>query len=270
MYRLGYALWLVPSEPECGALQRLMNFRPQPLSSTTHSSRSYPRFDPHITLATFSSPPVLPLAELLPRVKATPVHFESIKVGSSYLGSLSVVVSKDCELMNLRDYTVGHLKKVHKMDARSHSFPHMSLFYLDETLPRERHRLADILRSSGRVIEQRGGRGVALNCTLDGAAPGFHAMSGFMGSEIWLVECFGAVEDWKVLERRKLVQPDRYFPMSAPVFYGHNPMVARVPGHTGLGPGHATPAPYIPRGEPFFYRPDPVIPVIPYHPNNPR
>jgi hypothetical protein len=95
-------------------------------------------------------------------------------------------------------------------------------------------------------------------------------MSGFIGSEIWLVECFGAVADWKVLERRKLVQPDRCFPMSAPFFYGHNPMVAIAPGHTGLGPGHAAPAPYIPRGEPFFYRPDPVIPVIPYHSNNPR
>ncbi|OAX34577.1 hypothetical protein K503DRAFT_747206 [Rhizopogon vinicolor AM-OR11-026] len=266
---MGYALWLVPSQPEYGALQRLMNFRPQPYSSKTYSSRSYPYFDPHITLATFSSPPSLPLAELLPLIEATPVYFESIKVGSSYLGSLSVVVSKSRELLDLRDYIVGHLKKVHKIRATSRSFPHMSLFYLDETVRGERLRLGDILRSSGRVVERRSVTGIALNCTLDGAAPEFHAMTGFVGSEVWLVDCAGAVEDWRVLEKRKLVRRDPRIPISEPFFYGHNPMVTMAPNHPGLG-GWAPPAPYIQRDEPFFYRTIPVIPTTPYHSQDPR
>lgn len=263
MYHPGYALWLVPSEPEYGALQRLMKFRPQNSSSRTqaHSSRSYPHFEPHITLATFSSAPPLPLPELLLHIETTPVYFESIKVGSSYLSSLSIVISKSPELVNLRDYIVGHLKEAHRIHAASRSFPHMSLFYLDETVRGERSRLADILRTSGRVVEQRHHKGVELNCTLDGAAPEFDAMTGFVGSEVWLVDCKGAVTDWKVLEKRKLVQRGSRIPMGSPFSYRPSPVVPVVPDHPGLS-GFMPPAPYVRRTDPFFYKPNPV-PVIP-------
>ncbi|OAX34578.1 hypothetical protein K503DRAFT_774397 [Rhizopogon vinicolor AM-OR11-026] len=201
-----HALWLVPSEPERKALKRLMSFRPPSYSSKTHSSRSYPKFDPHITLATFSSSSSLPLAELLPQiVKAPPVYFESIKVGINYLGSLFVDMSRSQELMDLHEDIMGHLKK-RKIHAASHSFPHMALFYLHEAVRGERLQLADKLRDSGRVLEQRGITGVALNCALDGAAPEFRAMTDFVGSEIWLVDCTGAVADWKVLEKQKVPQ----------------------------------------------------------------
>jgi hypothetical protein len=269
MFHIGYALWLVPSEAEYGALQHLMNFRPQPSSPRAHSSRSFPRFDPHITLATFSSPPSLPLPELLPSIKATPVYFESIKVGSGYLGSLSVVASKSPELMDLHDYILRHLNTVHRIRTASRSFPHMSLFYLDEAARGERIRLANILRSSGRVVEQRGGTGVALNCTLDGAAPQFHAMTGFVGSEIWLVDCAGGVADWKVLEKRKLVRRNPCIPMSEPFFDKSGPVIPMLLGHPGSD-GCAPHTPYIERADPFFHKPNPVIPMKLYHYQDPR
>jgi len=266
---MGYALWLVPSEPEYGALRHLMSFRPQPSSPRAHSPRSFPRFHPHITLATFSSLPSPPLRELLPSIKATPVYFESIKVGSSYLGSLSVVVSKSPELMDLCDYIVRHLNTVHRIRTSSCSFPHMSLFYLDEAVRGERIRLANILRSSGRVVEQRGGAGVALNCTLDGAAPKFHAMTGFTGSEIWLVDCNGGVADWKVLARRQLVRRNPCIQMCEP-FFKSGPVIPKLFDYPGSD-GCVLPAPYIERADPFFYNLVPVIPMKPlYHHEDPR
>ena len=246
-----------------------MNFRPQKCSSRTHSRRSYPHFSPHVTLATFSSPPPIPLAELLPMVKATPVYFESLRVGNSYLGSLSVVISRSREFMDLYDYTVRHLKQAHGIHVTSHSFPRMPLFFLDEAVHGERHRLAEILRTSGRVIE---GRGIELNCTLDGAAPEFDAMTGFFGSELWLVDCSGAVASWKVLEKRKLIRRGPRMPMSAPLLCGPNSgPVIPVPSHRRFS-GCMPPVPYMHRGEPFSYKPKPppVIPVPVYHSQEPR
>ncbi|KAG2126546.1 2',3'-cyclic-nucleotide 3'-phosphodiesterase, partial [Suillus clintonianus] len=210
---LGYALWLVPSEPQSGALRHLMDYRPQHYRSSTHSYRSYPRFDPHITLATFSCLYRPSLCQFLPsNVNPAPVYFQSIKIGNNYLSSLSIVVSKSRELMNLHDLVVRHLEKVNKhlqgvnkVHPTSRSFPRMSLFYLDEAFWGERLQLGNALRQSGRIYERKGNiTDVALNCALDGAAPQFRAMKGFHGTEIWLVDCTGAVGDWKVLERQIL------------------------------------------------------------------
>ncbi|KAG0702824.1 hypothetical protein DFH29DRAFT_919918 [Suillus ampliporus] len=143
---MGYALWLVPSEPQYGALHSLMNFRPQHYGSSTHSTRSYPHFDPHITLATFSCPYRPSLYQFLPLdVNSTPVYFQSMKVGNNYLGSLSILISKSRELMDLHNLVVKHLEKVNKIPATSRSFPHMSLFYLDEAFQGERLQLANAL-----------------------------------------------------------------------------------------------------------------------------
>lgn len=248
-----------------------MNFRPQQFSSRTHSSRSYPYFNPHVTLATFSSP-TISLAELLPMVKTTPVYFKSFRIGSSYLGPLSIVVARSRELMDLHDYTVGHLEQAHGIQVTSRWFPHMSLFYLGETFRGERLRLAEILRTSGRVIEGRGIADIALNCTLDGAAPEFDAMTGFFGSELWLVDCSGAVASWKVLEKRKLIRRGPRMPMSAPLLCGPNSgPVIPVPSHRRFS-GCLPPVPYMHRGEPFSYKPKPppVIPVPVYHSQEPR
>lgn len=136
--------------------------------------------------------------------KTTPVHFESLEVGDEYLSSLSIIPKKSTELMQLRDRVMDHLK-ANSIRAMSSSFPHMSLFYLDESFKGERLLLSKQLRETGRVHEQRGGEtNFTLNCTVDGAGPEFDAMKGFEGTEIWLVDCTEGVEDWTVLDRRDL------------------------------------------------------------------
>ncbi|KAG2126545.1 hypothetical protein DEU56DRAFT_718645, partial [Suillus clintonianus] len=166
-------------------------------------SRSYPRFDPHITLATFSCPYRPALFQLVPMsTKKIPVQFESMEVGNNFLSSLSIVVAKSKELMALHDRVVEHLEKTNKIVATNRSFPHMSLFYLDESFKGERLQLSKQLRETGRVHE--GDKTLTLNCTIDGAGREFGAMKGFEGAEIWLVDCTDAVEDWKILERREL------------------------------------------------------------------
>ncbi|KAG2155168.1 uncharacterized protein EDB93DRAFT_1072374, partial [Suillus bovinus] len=169
-------------------------------------SRSYPRFDPHVTLVTFSCPHRPNIFQLVPMgAKTTPVHFESMEVGDDFLSSLSVVVKKSSEIMQLRDRIMDHLKANNIRATSTPSFPHMALFYLDESFKGERLLLSKQLRETGRVHEQTGGeKKFTLNCTVDGAAAEFDAIGGFEGMEIWLVDCTEGVEDWTVLDRRYL------------------------------------------------------------------
>jgi len=193
-------------------------------------------------------------------VKTTPVYFKSFRIGSSYLGPLSIVVARSRELMDLHDYTVGHLEQAHDIQVTSRWFPHMSLFYLGETFRGDRLRLAEILRSSGRVIEGRGIADIALNCTLDGAAPEFDAMTGFFGSELWLVDCSGAVDDWQVMEKRRLIRREPRLPRSRPFISRPIPVLPVVHSHQGFS-GCIQVVPYMQRNEPFSYEPN-SVPVI--------
>lgn len=130
---------------------------------------------------------------------ATPVQFKDLKVGDTYLGSLSVTVHRYDDLMSLRDSVAHHLGRELHIPTKSRGFPHFSLFYLDEALPREREQLASELRHTGHVKTSPHTASIALNCS-----PEFNSMSGFMGESIWLMNCTGPVEDWKVLEKIKL------------------------------------------------------------------
>ncbi|KAG1727071.1 cyclic phosphodiesterase-like protein-domain-containing protein [Suillus paluster] len=263
------SLWLVPSEREHDALSCLMNFRPRHHRSKTHSSRSYPRFDPHVTLATFESSykPKISLF-LSPTTISVPVYFESMKVGNNYLSSLSIVVAKSRELMQLRDLVVEHLENNNMKDT-SRSFPHMSLFYLDEKSKGDRQELGKQLERSERVRERTGRRVIeaALDCTLDGAEPEFDAMYGFEGSSIWLVDCTGGVEDWKVLEKQKLKSRrhdlrDVYLSRGEP-FYSFSWPTNPVPVVT------MPPSPRMGGRQPFLYGSNP-LPMTPYYPPDPR
>ncbi|KAG1884187.1 hypothetical protein F4604DRAFT_1511737, partial [Suillus subluteus] len=181
------------------------SFDPRPPHGRSSHSRSYPRFDPHITLATFWCPHRPSIFQFVPTgAKTTPVQFESMKVGDDFLNSLTIVAAKSSELMGLRDSVMDHMKE-NFMRASSPSFPHMSLFYLDESFKGERSLLRKQLLETGRVHEKTGGEAnFTLNCTVDGAGPYFDAMKGFEGMEIWLVDITEGVEDWVVLDRRDL------------------------------------------------------------------
>jgi hypothetical protein len=183
---------------------RLYDRRPSHFRS--RHSRSYPLFEPHITLATFWCPHRPSIFQFLPTAtKTIPVKFESMKVGDDFLNSLFIVATKSPELMQLRDSVMDHMKENFMRASSPPSFPHLSLFYLDESFKGERLLLSKQLRETGRVHEKTGGEAnFSLNCAVDGAGPHFDAMKGFEGMQIWLVDITEGVEDWVVLDRRDL------------------------------------------------------------------
>lgn len=177
-----------------------MRFRPSFHNSAGHSPESYPDFYPHVTLVTFQTSLVPSFRTLLPpNLHATPVQFKDLRAGDTYLGSLSVTVHKYEDLMSLRDCIAHHLERELHISTKSRGFPHFSLFYLNEALPREREQLASELRHTGHVRTNPHTSSITLNCS-----PEFNSMTGFMGESIWLMDCTGPVADWKLLEKIKL------------------------------------------------------------------
>ncbi|KAK0496334.1 hypothetical protein EDD18DRAFT_1253615 [Armillaria luteobubalina] len=133
---MGYTIWLIPSSYEFSVLSELMKFHPQ--SSTLPSqSHSYPFFHLHITLTTFNGfPPLVNPDDIsLDNLPAPGLgHFDSVKHGNSYLGTLSIVISqdKDNNLTLLHDAVTVRLGRLN-FHWKSCCFPHMSLFYVDES-----------------------------------------------------------------------------------------------------------------------------------------
>ncbi|VDC07054.1 unnamed protein product [Peniophora sp. CBMAI 1063] len=134
---MGYALWLVPSQDEEEALRELMRYRP-PGSYLPRHSRSYPMVHPHITLATFD---ILPhsfhLRDIVPQEGRVKTYYRDLKPGNTYLGALSVQISLSANLQRLHQSIVTGLDE-QRIQWKSHGFPHMSLFYVDEASERER------------------------------------------------------------------------------------------------------------------------------------
>jgi len=201
---MGYSLWLLPAEPQRSALAWVMAYRPTSYRENrqSYSSKSFPHFEPHLTLANFSlpSPPSLDVL-LPPKLDRVVARFKSLHVGNSYLGSLSVTVEKTSDLMTLHDAIDAHLK-LNNIENRGGRFPHMSLFYLDEAILGDRQRLPERLQRRGLVTSKR--EGVLLHSFLDGDHAVPVSLSGFDGEEIWLMDCNGPVAEWKMLDKRHL------------------------------------------------------------------
>ncbi|KAK0215813.1 hypothetical protein IW262DRAFT_237301 [Armillaria fumosa] len=193
---MGYAVRLVPSNTESAALSKFMDFRPKSYTQNSQS-RSYPSFYPHITLVTLDEPPSSFNLESVSFDHLTPpvAHFDSVKCGNSYLGALSIVISPVNNLMPLRDAITAHLDMLN-IRWKSRSFPHMSLFYVDE--PDERDRLYAELINERRIHGEE--------CLTLTASPSTQVKT-FTGSEIWLVDCTRSVNRWQVIAKRSLVSP---------------------------------------------------------------
>lgn len=81
-----------------------MSFQPRAYDPEIHSSRSYASFRPHITLVTFFilESPSLELM-LPPCITLINVSFSSLRVETTYLGSLSLSIFESRELMILHE-----------------------------------------------------------------------------------------------------------------------------------------------------------------------
>ncbi|KAF9265685.1 LigT-like protein [Marasmius fiardii PR-910] len=199
---MGITLWIVPSEGDILKLKRIMDIRPSSDSGSGKSApedTSYPRFDPHITLAALPSPSDISLTQLRQSVPqdqgSLKVNFKSVDVGDHFFRSVYVAVELTPELVDLH-------RSVHetlKLQPRTPMFPHISLCYIINTDAEhgERQRFRDEI--AGRIREVGNGT-IELNCGVEGE----NWLSGFEAPEIWIAECEGPVESWKILDRIKL------------------------------------------------------------------
>jgi len=129
---------------------------------------------------------------------AFPVMFKSIDVGDTYFRSVSIGTHECPELLALHQHITNELKKLEAVEPRSPRFPHMSLYYIDDSEPDERQMIVDELLRSKRVVKEGNDR-IILECRTDKHQAGKELL-GFDSDAIWIVNCEGPVEQWKVLE----------------------------------------------------------------------
>lgn len=215
---MGISLWLVPSAPESALLQQLMNRHPE-----RGAEHSFPHFHPHITLATLraavASEPstataacdstVLTLREAVPLgQRAVPVRFARVVAGDHYFRSVFVALAPSPELVRLRAALAA------AGTPHPPAFPHLSLYYIADEEAHTRERLLQELERENVVRPAADGLEVVLVCAGAGAdAAGSQtadgALAGFTGTQIWIVDCEGPVEGWKVLDKILLAKSDR-------------------------------------------------------------
>ena len=172
---------------------------------------SYPRFHPHITLATVSS--TTPVQELVaaipPRHPQIQVVISDVVVGDTYFRSVLAAIVPSPEILSLQS-TVSENLRIR--DPRSPMFPHMSIYYIDDAEAEERTRVLQELKDNGTVIKTEEGVQIHTSGGPIGTPTGSgtrpppqgDALRGIDGSEIWVVLCDGPVETWTVLEKVKL------------------------------------------------------------------
>lgn len=160
---------------------------------------SYPKFHPHITLAS------LPLsvenklidieASILTSKKAPlTVKLSSVEIGSHYFRSVYVVIEPTSEITDMH----GRIHEALHAVPHTPSFPHLSLCYIDDkdAAVGERAAFYKTLKD-GRKIKAGGEGGVALDCGV--AEEDW--MDCFEADEIWVVRCEGPVNEWAILQK---------------------------------------------------------------------
>ncbi|KAJ7221043.1 2',3'-cyclic-nucleotide 3'-phosphodiesterase [Mycena haematopus] len=171
-----------------------MMLRPEPhLPSDT----SYPKFEPHITLASIpdSMSSLDTILSSIPDAQpALPITFDAIEVGDHYFRSVYVAVHLSPALVELH----RHVHEKLGIPPRTPKYPHISLCYIndDDAAAGERDKYFQQLEKSAKIRQDE--TSVSLNCGEPGEEdwlPGFHA------PEIWITRCQGPVETWTIAEK---------------------------------------------------------------------
>lgn len=193
----GVTLWIVPSAKDTERLKNIM----RPPSSNV-PERSYPSFEPHITLVSLPDPPPISLealynASVPPDQKPLTIKFKSLGKGEVFYRSVFLDIELSPALVQVH-------KQVHErlnLDPRTPRYPHLSLCYIDDKDAEERERFHDSLVARTRVDAQDC---FWVNCAQDGEDEDW--MDGFECTEILAVDCVtGPVESWIVKHRIQLV-----------------------------------------------------------------
>ncbi|KAG0698467.1 2',3'-cyclic-nucleotide 3'-phosphodiesterase [Suillus ampliporus] len=197
---MGLSLWLVPNATQSQLIQGVLPKQPE---TRPVSSASYPEIIPHITLASSGKATQNTILRALPSPlpRPIPVEFQKLEVGDHYFRSVFISVKKTTELVALHEHIMAALDRDRASPSAS-AFPHMSISYIaDEDGGTERKKAADELRAIT-VVEGLGAGGaetVVLRCGDSEA--GRVWLSGFEGTEVWIVRCEGPVEHWRVLQK---------------------------------------------------------------------
>lgn len=172
---------------------------------------SYPRFHPHITLATvLSTTPVQDLVAAIPPGQSQiDAVFSDVVVGDGYFRSVLAAIVPSPEIMSLQSKVSENLKI---RDPQRPMFPHMSIYYIDDAEVEERTRVLQELKDNGTVIKIEEGIQIHTSGGPIGTPTGSGTrplprgdeLRGIDGAEIWIALCDGPVETWTVLEKVKL------------------------------------------------------------------
>ena len=220
-----------------------MSRHPKP--SVQHS---FPHFHPHVTLATIRSPPpttgsrpesesrqddrdrnnnsididpttllALALRESIPLgQRSLPIRFARVLTGDKYFLSIYIALAPSNELAQLRSSALkvgGGPSRNPNPEQASPAFPHLSLFYIADEEAHTRVRFLQEMEREGVVRHSADGLSVALRCAQAGAGEeeeeDVTVLEGFTATQIWIVDCEGPVEGWKVLDKILLATSDR-------------------------------------------------------------
>lgn len=174
-----------------------MNVRPH--NSAPTSSSSYPSFEPHITLAALSPSSEISLETIRCSVPSSQsrmqIDFKSIDIGSHFFRSIYLSIKPTIALQSLHQ----HIHQALGVEPRTPLFPHISLCYISDADADagERERFLQELETSGRVKRDENS-GVSLNVSDTEVG---EWLSGFNAYGIWIMECNGPVEGWRVLDK---------------------------------------------------------------------
>lgn len=167
----------------------------------SHSATSYPKFDPHITIASFPSSRNIPLSTIRTAVPASQgpitVEFESIRIGDHFFRSVYLAVKPTVPLLTLYEHVHATLDLDYHPTV---AFPHITLCYIDEEDARngEREKFLRELERTGRVKREDGRVGVNVGAERDW-------LWRFEALEVWIVDCDGPVNGWSVLAKIPLI-----------------------------------------------------------------
>ncbi|KJA27131.1 hypothetical protein HYPSUDRAFT_131664 [Hypholoma sublateritium FD-334 SS-4] len=184
-----------------------MSLRPDSAQAPL-TARSYPKFHPHITLASLPLGMEVDLDNVersIPKIEEPlACQFAAVETGSHYYRSVYIRIKLSAELVSLHK----HIHDALQVEPRTPAFPHLSLCYIDDidAADGERYRYYNALQKAGRIQHSPGNfesEGISLFC-------GGHGEGDWLGRiiarEIWVVRCEGAVDSWVVLKKINVSQ----------------------------------------------------------------
>ncbi|KAK0463776.1 2',3'-cyclic-nucleotide 3'-phosphodiesterase [Desarmillaria tabescens] len=191
---MGITLWIVPPSACAAKLRRIMNVRPGP-PATSISSSSYPRFHPHITLLSLPADSPISVSALRDAIssiqQSLDITFKSIDIGTHFFRSVYIAVQLTPELTEIHT----HVHKKVGVEPRTPKYPHVSLCYITDEDAQHGERRAFYQAIESKIRKE--GDGGSLDC----GELTEEWISGFVASEIWIAECNGPIEDWKILDK---------------------------------------------------------------------